>query len=49
MCLEIITGVAQLLKVEELPEIKIKSIYEKLEMYLNTHHFYRFIAYLALD
>jgi cytidylate kinase len=30
-------------------EAKIKSLYELIEGCLSTHHFYRFVAFLALD
>jgi hypothetical protein len=49
LSLEIVAAVAQLLTAGELYEKKVKSLFELLESYLSIHHFYRFIAFLALD
>ncbi len=49
LCLEIVSGIAQFLKAEELYEHKIKSLIQLFESCFSLHHFYRFIGLLALD
>ncbi len=49
LCIEVVAGIAQLMRAEELYEAKVKSLYELIEGCLAAHHFYRFVAFLALD
>ena len=49
LSLGIVEAICEILEPGGLYENKIKSLYERLDSYLSIHHFYRFLAFLALD